>query len=185
MRTDRVVVSSSSSTGPASHASIGACGRCGRSSRATTARATSEGALQRAAELGRAFGANVIVADVAALSGTTAVPGAFGLMPYDAQTRRPELEAGESLWRDHRAHIEALFAESGVAHEFAGVAGQATSALVDVAERRNADLVIVGTRDAGLFERMFTPSVSRGVAPDAPCDVLIVRPDGGDEPSGS
>src|SRR3954452_11317805 len=142
-----------------------------------------ESALQRAAELGRAFGAAVIVADVAALSGTSAAPSAFGLMPYDAQTVDAEIEAGESLWEDHRARIEALFTESGVTHEFEGVAGQPTSALIEVADRRDADLIVVGTRHAGLFERMLAPSVSRGLARDAPCDVLIVRSDTGDEPS--
>jgi nucleotide-binding universal stress UspA family protein len=145
----------------------------------------SEDALQRAVELGQAFGANVIVVDVAALSGVTAAPGAFGLMPYDAGTAQTELEAGEALWREHRARVDALLTGKGVAHEFEGVAGQPTQALVDVAERSDADLVIVGTRDAGLFERMFAPSVSRGVARDAPCDVLIVRSESADEPSGS
>ena len=145
----------------------------------------SESALQRSAELGRAFGATVIVVDVAAISGMSAAPGAFGLMPYDADTAEIEIEAGESQWQVHKAHIEALFAESGVTHEFEGVDGQATSALIDVAEQRHADLVVVGTRDAGRFERLFAPSVSQGVARDAPCDVLIVRSDGDDVPSSS
>src|SRR4051794_19409097 len=138
-----------------------------------------ENALQRAAELGKAFGAAGIVVDVPGISGMSAAPGAFGLMPYDAETAEVEIEAGESQWQAHRAHIEALFAESGVTHEFEGLDGQATSALIDVAEQRHADLVVVGTRDAGRFERLFAPSVSQGVARDAPCDVLIVRADGG------
>jgi nucleotide-binding universal stress UspA family protein len=142
-----------------------------------------EDALQRATELGQAFGATVIVVDVAALSGVTSTAGAFGLMPYDAQTAETELEAGEALWLKHREHVDRLLTDKGVTHEFEGIAGQATQALVEVAERHDADLVIVGTRDAGLFERVFSPSVSRGVARDAPCDVLIVRSESGDEPS--
>ena len=59
--------------------------------------------------------------------------------------------------------------------EFAGVVGQAAGELVDVAEQRNAGLIVVGTRDPGMLERVLGGSVSRGVAKHAHCDVLIVR----------
>ena len=45
-----------------------------------------------------------------------------------------------------------------------------------MAERRGADLIVVGTRQPGLLERLLEGSVSQGVARRAGCDVLIVHP---------
>ena len=56
------------------------------------------------------------------------------------------------------------------------VSGYPGSAIVSLAERRHADLVVVGTREAGLAERVVRHSVSQQVAKKAHCDVLIVHP---------
>jgi nucleotide-binding universal stress UspA family protein len=47
--------------------------------------------------------------------------------------------------------------------------------ILELAESRNADLIVVGTRDAGLLERLLDPSVSGAVQRRAHCDVLVVR----------
>jgi nucleotide-binding universal stress UspA family protein len=136
-----------------------------------------ERALARAAELAQAFDSIVIVADVAApepLNG--AMPGAFGLAPYYLYTAKHRVQRDETVWQQHRARVESFFLESGVRHEFSGVVGQPTEEIVEVAERREADLVVVGTREAGLLERLLGGSVSQGVARRAHCDVLIVHP---------
>jgi nucleotide-binding universal stress UspA family protein len=80
------------------------------------------------------------------------------------------------LWKQHRARIQALFAETGVPYEFAGVVGQPEQEIVEVAARRDADLIVVGTREPGLLERLLEGSVSQGVARRARCDVLVVHP---------
>ena len=52
-----------------------------------------------------------------------------------------------------------------------------TVVVVEVAEEHNVDLIIVGTREPGLLERLFGGgSVSQGVARRAHRDVLIVHP---------
>ena len=136
-----------------------------------------ERALGRATQLARAFGATVIVADVAAPEPPLATPGAFGFPPYYyASVEGQGIRADEALWQRHRARIETFFAETGVAHEFAGVVGQPAQEIVEVAERRGADLIVVGTRQPGLLERLLEGSVSQGVARRAGCDVLIVHP---------
>jgi nucleotide-binding universal stress UspA family protein len=56
------------------------------------------------------------------------------------------------------------------------VSGDPASAIVSLAERRDADLVVVGTREAGLAERVVRHSVSRQIAKKAHCDLLIVHP---------
>jgi nucleotide-binding universal stress UspA family protein len=56
------------------------------------------------------------------------------------------------------------------------VSGDPASAIVSLAERRDADLVVVGTREAGLAERVVRHGVSRQIAKKAHCDLLIVHP---------
>jgi nucleotide-binding universal stress UspA family protein len=140
-----------------------------------------ERALARAAELADAFGARIVVADVAAPEPLRATPGAFGFMPYYWDTAEPDVETDELLWRRHRGEIETFLAKTGVSHEFAGVIGDPSQEIVDVAARSAADLIVVGTREPGLIERLLGGSVSQGVARRAHCDVLIVHPDDRDD----
>jgi nucleotide-binding universal stress UspA family protein len=77
-----------------------------------------------------------------------------------------------------RAVVEA--AMSQVAEEAPEVAvrgetadGEAGPVLVDAA--RGADLLVVGSRDVGDFERVFLDSVSAYCSRHAPCSVIVVR----------
>jgi nucleotide-binding universal stress UspA family protein len=135
-----------------------------------------ERALERAAELAQAFDAAIVVADVAAPEPLAAEPGGFGLMPYyvyaPAHTPAPD----EALWQQHRARIASLLGRSGTRYEFAAAVGDPIGEILDIAERHGADLIVVGTREAGLLTRLLEGSVSQGVARRAACDVLIVHP---------
>ena len=141
-----------------------------------------EHALRRAAEYARAFAARVVVVSVAAPEPLAEVgaPGAFGLLPYAAYPVGPRqvVERDEQLWEQHRERVHALFADAGLQVEFAGVAGEAAHELVDAAEQRQAELIIVGTREPGFLERLFGGSVSQDVARRARCDVLIAHSGG-------
>ena len=53
--------------------------------------------------------------------------------------------------------------------------GDPAKAIAELADARNADLIVVGSRELGFFERMLGQSVSEGVAHKAHCDVLIVH----------
>ena len=136
-----------------------------------------ERALTRAVELAKVFVARVIVADVAAPMPVLepSVTGAFGMQPYYFYDPAEEREVDESLWQQHRDQIASFFANSGVSHEFAGVVGQPAAEILEVADRYDADLIVVGTREAGFFERLLGGSVSEGVARKAHRDVLIVH----------
>lgn len=135
-----------------------------------------EWALARAAQVAQAFGAKIVVADVAAPEPLPAAAGAFGVMPYYRYSTEHDLQPDEALWRQHREQIESFLAERGVTHEFAGVIGHPSNEIVEVAERREADLIVVGTREPGFLGRLLEGSVSQGVARRAHCDVLIVHP---------
>jgi nucleotide-binding universal stress UspA family protein len=137
--------------------------------------APAERALARAAELAQAFQSRVVVADVAIPRQLQAMPGGFGLAPYSLSTAELGMESDEELWQQHRERIEAFFAQTGVSYEFAGVVGAPATEIVEIAAERNADLIVVGTRDPGFLERLVGGSVSQGVARRAGCDVLVVH----------
>lgn len=133
-----------------------------------------EAALRRAAELAGAFGATVIVASVdAGLDPLTELPpGAFGLAPYVVV---PPVPDDREPWLPHHEEVEALLGERGVAHETVTLLGRPSDELVQLADERNADLLVVGTHEPGFFERLVAGSVSGQVARRAHCDVLIVH----------
>jgi nucleotide-binding universal stress UspA family protein len=132
-----------------------------------------ERALLRAAELARALGASVVVVSVAMPEPIPAI-GAFGLLPYDSTTELGP-RTDETLRDRHREHVDELFAGAGVPVEFVAATGQPADVIVDVADSRGADLIVVGTREPGFLERVLGGSVSQGVARRAHCDVLIVH----------
>lgn len=121
-----------------------------------------ERALARAAELARAFGAKLVVTSVAP------VIHGRGIGPVDP-VDPPELH-GEEL-----RHARALLEERGIQSEYDVALGDPARHIVRLAEERGADLIVVGTREPGLIERMLGLSVSGAVQRKAHCDVLIVH----------
>jgi nucleotide-binding universal stress UspA family protein len=116
----------------------------------------SERALERTAELAGFYGAKVIV--------TSVVPVLVGA---DAPTTAgPELQRAGDLFR-----------ERGLEAELVEAIGDISEAIVEVADRVGADLIVVGTRELSQVERFLGHSVSEGVQRMARCDVLIVHGD--------
>jgi nucleotide-binding universal stress UspA family protein len=146
-----------------------------------------EQALRRAAEFAQSFDAKVVVVSVTTPA-PVVPPAAFGLVPYYSY-RSLELEelpqVNEAVWQQHREQVQALFAGAGVRVEFVGVVGVPDEEIVEVAEQQHADLIVVGTREPGFFERVLGGSVSQDVARRAHCDVLIVHPRADDAASTS
>ena len=121
-------------------------------------------ALERAAELADAFGAKVIVTSVARLL----VGAARGIGPIDP-VDEPELH------REELKHAAAFLAQRGIEGEYPVTLGDPAAEIVELAERREADLIVVGTREPGLLSRLLGLSVSGAVQRKAHCDVLIVH----------
>jgi len=124
----------------------------------------SQRALTRAADFAGAFGSSVVVMSVAHVMTATA-HGGGSVDPTDP----PE---------EHQALLEtarAALAERGVTAEAQLGVGDPAEAIVELAEQRGADLIIVGTREPGFFERLLGQSVSAAVHRHAHCDVLIVH----------
>ena len=121
-------------------------------------------ALDRAAEIAEAFGASIVVTSV-----TPILPGAGRsagpIDPVDSfEHHKDELKAA----RDH-------LADRKVEVRFQAAVGQPADTIVELAESEDADLIVVGTREPGIVERLLGQSVSDSVARHAHRDVLIVH----------
>ncbi len=112
-------------------------------------------ALRRAAELAEKLDARLVVTSV-----TTVDETSYG----DTELELEEL-----------SRARALLDAEGVEAEYQPAIGEPADAIVEVAERRGADLIVVGTRDPGAVQRLLGYSVSQGVLRRARCNVLVVR----------
>ena len=121
-------------------------------------------ALERAADLAEAFGAKLVVTSVAPIL-VGATRGAGPIDPVDS----PE-EHREQL-QDARELLEARSIEV----DYVPAVGEPADAIAELADDLDADLIVVGTRDPGILERLLGQSVSERVAHHAHRDVLIVH----------
>jgi nucleotide-binding universal stress UspA family protein len=121
-------------------------------------------ALHRVAELAKAFDAFVVVVSAA----RALVPAGHGIGPVDP-TDLPEQHREELL------HARAVLDEVGVAADYEVGLGDPADLILSAAERRNADMIVVGTREPGLVARLLGLSVSESVQRRAHCDVLVVH----------
>jgi nucleotide-binding universal stress UspA family protein len=148
-----------------------------------------ERALGRAAELAQAFGARLVVVSVARPPGLTAplvadgpvevpipapTPGPIGTgvpLPVPAE---PQPEPEELAQHDlERARMS--LASRGVDAEYVAEVGDATERLLALAAEREADLLVVGSREHGFLEHLLGRPVDEAVAKHAGCDVLLVH----------
>ncbi len=81
-----------------------------------------------------------------------------------------------------REEVEATLREASEQAELAGVAvetharqGDPADAILDVAEERGADLIVVGNKGMTGAKRFLLGSVPNKVSHHAPCSVLIIR----------
>ena len=90
----------------------------------------------------------------------------------------PDLEWAVNPREDVDSTLEAaaeLAREEGVPVETYARQGDAADAILDVAEERGADLVIVGNKGMTGAKRFLLGSVPNKVSHHAPCSVLIIR----------
>jgi nucleotide-binding universal stress UspA family protein len=121
-------------------------------------------ALERAAELTKAFESELIVTSVApvlANIGRSAGPGD----PADPP----------SAHIDELKHAQAYLEGEGVRADYVAAMGHPAQTIAELAKERDADLIVLGTREVNLLGRLLGQSVSDQVAHQVHCDVLIVR----------
>ena len=113
--------------------------------------------LERAADLAEAFRAELIVTTV---------------------TAPVELEDPEDATRGATGKLEQArrrLAGRQLKLDFVPCIGPPGEAIVRLSDERGADLIVVGTRKKGFFERLVEGSVNQDVLRRASCDVLVVH----------
>jgi nucleotide-binding universal stress UspA family protein len=124
----------------------------------------SQRALERAATLAKALGANLVVASVAPLMvsiGRSAGP----TDPTDTPAMHAkELDAA-------REYLEG----QGIEADYRSGVGEPADAIVQLADQVDADMIVVGTREPSLIQRLTGQSVSEAVSHHSHRDVLIVH----------
>ncbi|HXG75540.1 MAG TPA: universal stress protein [Gaiellaceae bacterium] len=124
----------------------------------------SERALERAAELAAAFDVPVIVASVAPVYEFAVRGVGTHFEPADPPALHTQM-----------AHdAVAKLTERGVQAEPVTGIGHTAETLVELADAREADLIVVGMSSRDLITRLFG-GVSDDIAHEAHCDVLLVR----------
>jgi nucleotide-binding universal stress UspA family protein len=144
-----------------------------------------ERALRRAADIADAFSAGLVVVSVtgyapAPVSTLESLPelapppvggpvAPAGTVPTSAQVDPEEL-ARRQL---ERARVS--LTSRKVETEYVAQQGDPAERLLDVAEERGADLIVVGSRERGFLERLLGRSVGEAVARRSERDVLLVH----------
>lgn len=127
--------------------------------------------VREAARLAKATGAELLVVT------------AYGALDQGTVNRWREEAPDEISWRFTPSTIadeailkgETVAAEEGVTARMLTEQGEAAEALIRVAEREDADLIVVGNRGMTGPTRFLLGSVPNKVSHNAPCDVLIIK----------
>jgi nucleotide-binding universal stress UspA family protein len=127
-------------------------------------------ALDRAASLAEAFGSRVLVTSIASLVHSS-----------PRSVTQIDRGGGVGTHTDDVRQAQAMLEERGIAVESVTAVGDPASSIAQIAEDRDADLVVVGTRGVGPVQRLLGQSVSQAVSRRVSCDLLIVHPGRGEE----
>src|SRR3990172_8150427 len=92
-----------------------------------------------------------------------------GSLTYDTQEA---LESLEDAQRSAERRTGKVFEAMGVRYRCLREVGHAVDRIVAVAEQERADLIVLGSRGLGSFQRLLLGSVSDGVLHHAHCPVL-------------
>jgi nucleotide-binding universal stress UspA family protein len=111
--------------------------------------------LGRAADYAEQLGATLIVTNVAP--------------PKD-----PSPEDSERLARERLEQARSYLEGRGLKAELIPTKGTPADAIVRLAQEKNVDLIVVGSRHKRFFERLVEGSVNQEVLRRAGCDVLVV-----------
>jgi nucleotide-binding universal stress UspA family protein len=147
----------------------------------------SKRALSRAAELAEALASRLVVVSVFGLGGLPApeleaIPplplggplSVGGTIPVPEADPESKAEF-EELARRELDRARTALSSRGLEAEYVARVGSPADTLLEVAAERDADLIVVGTREHGLLERLLSPPVEEAVAKHAERDVLLVH----------
>jgi nucleotide-binding universal stress UspA family protein len=146
-----------------------------------------ERALQRAGELAEAFSARLVVVSVSGSAYLSVLEPAVELVPpavaapvalggtVPPPESAPTPPKPEELARRQLERAQMSLASRNIDVEFVVELGDPAERLLEVADRRDADLIVVGSREHGFLERLLGRSVDEAVARRSERDVLLAH----------
>ncbi len=120
-------------------------------------------ALTKVAELAKTSDASVVL-----VSAASPLHTGRGIGPIDP-VDPPEVH------EEQLGHAKSVLDELDIAAEYEVGLGDPADVILAAAEKRHADMIVVGTGEPGLISRLLGLSVSESVQRRAHCDVLIVH----------
>ena len=133
----------------------------------------SRAAMEVAADLAKRFGAELVLLHAYPVPGYTFPDGSVVASPKMMQERADQAERHLEEWR-----IEAERLVGAPRVSAASAVGEPAAEILEVAKRRGADLVVVGTHGRTGLEHALMGSIAERVVRRAHCPVLTVRPPG-------
>ena len=150
-----------------------------------------ERALRRAAEIAEAFSARLVVVSV---SGSAYAPAPVSALEPSAEVAPPAVAGPlapggtvplpepvpappepEELARRQLERARMSLASRELETEYVVELGDPAERLLEVADQRDADLIVVGSRERSFLERLLGRSVDEAVARRSEHDVLLVH----------
>jgi nucleotide-binding universal stress UspA family protein len=132
---------------------------------------TAKEAVRQAVELARSVGGELLLVSAYQPVSRVTVNRETAQMPEDVQWMVSAREEVTSILTEAAHSAE----EAGVSAQTFPRQGDPADAILDVAEERDADLIVVGNKGMTGAKRFLLGSVPNRVSHHAPCSVLIIR----------
>jgi nucleotide-binding universal stress UspA family protein len=128
-------------------------------------------AVRQATELANAVGAQIHLVSAFEPVGNQRLREERQQVPEDVSWMVNQREDVDATLRDAAEQIQ----QAGVQVETFARQGDPADAILDVAEEKNADLIVVGNKGMSGAKRFLLGSVPNKVSHHAPCSVMIIR----------
>ena len=137
----------------------------------TDGSSTAQEAVRQAAQLAKSVNAKVYIVSAFEPVSEGRLRGERQQMPEDIQWMVNPREDVEHALKAGAASLE----DDGIVVEALARQGDPADAILDVAEEKGADLIVVGNKGMTGAKRFLLGSVPNKVSHHAPCSVMIIR----------
>lgn len=142
---------------------------------ATDGTPQSAGLVQAASGLQLPDGSEIIVATVVDMGLPITIDLYSGYLPSASEAESNARVHADKLLSAAEAKVVEAFAGRDVKITKEALFGSPDSRIVELAEERQADLIIIGSHGYNRWERLLLGSVSDSIIHHAPCSVMVVR----------